>query len=77
MKKHQWALALVYIYPTKCIGLNKCKKIYKKNYFNTGEWMSDCYLTPIKVSNMSAISWWEQVTVQWDNDVYFVLDQCI
>jgi hypothetical protein len=37
--------------------------------------MSDCCLMP--THNCSAISWWEQVNFQWDNDggVSFVLDQ--
>ena len=38
------------------------------------EWVSDCCLIP--VSDFSAISWWEQVNFQWDDDdVHFVLDQ--
>ena len=41
----------------------------------TYEWMSECCLMP--THNCSAISWWEQVNFQWDNDgeVSFVLDQ--
>jgi hypothetical protein len=39
------------------------------------EWVSDCCLTPTQ-QFFSAISWWEQVNFQWDDDeVCFVLDQ--
>jgi hypothetical protein len=40
----------------------------------TLEWVSNCCLMPL--SSSSAISRWEQVNFQWDDDeVLFVLDQ--
>jgi len=38
------------------------------------EWVSDCWSMPTQ--HFSAISWWEKINFQWDDDeVRFVLDQ--
>jgi len=39
-----------------------------------GEWISDCCLTSCE-QFIWAISWQEQATFQWDDEVHFVLDQ--
>jgi hypothetical protein len=47
--------------------------IFMKTSEWVNEWVSDCCLT---LSNFSAISWREQVNLQWDDDeVCVVLDQ--
>ena len=39
------------------------------------EWVSDCCLAPSEQFSATDTSWQEQVTIQWDDDVWFVLDQ--
>ena len=37
--------------------------------------MNDCCLMPNEKKYSYIISWGEQVTFQWDDDVHFVIDQ--